>query len=198
MCLIRGSVSCANYVAKWVRFRCKSTRGDQRGVNDGAFAHHQAFLGQVPVDRVEDLARQPVGLKQVAELQQSRRVRRRFAAQADADESTNGLAVVDRVFDTFVRQTKALLGYVHAQHARQSNRWPVGTFDLRIERLDGFMQLAPQRYAVDLSEEPVAPRQLLLRSIFKLEKALLHGRWRTVGMPLLSQVYQPWETVPDE
>ena len=54
-------------------------RGDQRGVDDGAFAHHQAFLGQVPVDRVEDLARQPVGLKQVAELRQGRRVRRRFA-----------------------------------------------------------------------------------------------------------------------
>lgn len=75
----------------------------------------------MPVDRVEDLARQPVGLKQVAELQQSRRVRRRLAAQVDADESTNGLAVVGRVFDTFVRQNEALLGHVHAQRARQSD-----------------------------------------------------------------------------
>ena len=152
----------------------------------------------MPVDRVEDLARQAVGLKQVAELQQGRRVRRRFAAQVDADESTNGLAVVDRVFDTFVRQTKALLGYVHAQHARQSNRWPAGTFDLRIERLDGFMQLAPRRYAVDLGQEPVAPRQFLLGGVFKVGEALLHGRWRMVAIPLLSQVEPQQGTVPDE
>lgn len=75
----------------------------------------------MPVDRVEYLARQPVGLKQVAELQQGRRVRRRFATQVDADASTNGLAVVDRVFDTFIRQANALLGHVHAQRARQSD-----------------------------------------------------------------------------
>jgi hypothetical protein len=46
------------------------------------------------------------------------------------------LAVVDRVFDTFVRQAKALLGHVHAQHARQSDRWPAGALDRWIERLD--------------------------------------------------------------
>ena len=79
-----------------------------------ALRRHQAFLGQVPVDLVEELARQPVGLQQVAELQQRCRVRRRLAAQVDTDESTNGLAVVDRVFDTLIRQPKALLGHIYA------------------------------------------------------------------------------------
>ena len=159
---------------------CRRRRGDQRGVDDGAFAHHQALLGEVTVDRVEDLACEPFGFKQAAELQQGRRVRRRLAAQINVDKSANGLAVVDRIFDAFVRQTKALLGHVHAQHASQSDRRPTSAFDLRIERLDGLMQLAPRRHAVDLSEEAVAPRQLLLGGVFEVGKALLHDRWQTV------------------
>ncbi|WP_223149421.1 hypothetical protein, partial [Pseudoduganella aquatica] len=35
-------------------------------------------------------------------------------------------------------------------------------------------------------------------SIFKVGKALLHGRWRTVGVPLLSQVGLPQGTASDE
>ena len=172
--------------------------GDQHGGDDGAFAHHQTLLGQVPIDRIEYLARQPVGFKQVAELQQGRCVWSRLAAQIDANKGTNGLAVVDRVFNAFVRQTKALLGNVHAQHARQPNRWPAGAFDLRIERLDQFVQPAPRLHAVDLDQEAVAPRQLLLGGVSKVGKALLHGRGRTVVMPILSQVGQPQGTVPDE
>jgi hypothetical protein len=49
------------------------------------------------------------------------------------------------------------------------------------------MQLAPRRHAIDLGERAVAPRPLLLGGVFKVGKALWHARWRTVGMPLLSQ-----------
>jgi len=34
------------------------------------------------------------------------------------------------------------------------------------------MQLAPRRYAVDLGQEPVAPRQFLLGGVFKVGEAL--------------------------
>ena len=80
------------------------------------------------------------------------------------------MAVVDRVFDAFVKQAKALLSYIHAQHARQSIRWPTGAFDLWIERLDQFVQLAPRRHAVDLGQEAVAPRQLFLVAYSRSEK----------------------------
>ena len=155
-------------------------RGDQRGVDDGSFAHHQAFLGQVPVDGIEDLARKPVGFQEVPELQQRRRVRRRLAAQVNSDEGADGLAVIDRIFNAFVRQAKALLGHVHAQHARQSDRRAASAFDLRIERLNNLVQFAPRRHAVDLGQEAVAPRQLLLGGVFEVGKALLHDRWQTV------------------
>ena len=59
---------------------------------------------------VEDPPGQLLGFQQVPKLGQGCRVRRRLAVQVNADKSTNGLAVVDRVLDTFVRQTKALLG----------------------------------------------------------------------------------------
>lgn len=59
---------------------------------------------------VEDLVCQTVGLKQVPELQQRRGIRCGLAIQVNADKSVDGLAVVDSVLNTFVRQTKALLG----------------------------------------------------------------------------------------
>ena len=35
----------------------------KRRVDDGPLAHHQALFGQVPVDRIEDLARQFLSLR---------------------------------------------------------------------------------------------------------------------------------------
>lgn len=69
---------------------------------------------------------------------------------------------------------KVLLGDVHAQHALQPDRRSPGALDRRIERLDQFVQPAPRRHAVDLGQEVVAPRRLLLGGVFKVGKALLH------------------------
>ena len=132
-------------------------RRDQRGIDDGPFAHHQTLRRQVPVDGLENLTDQLMRLEQSAEFQPRRRVRRRLPIEVDTDEATNGLAVVERVLDAFVRQAKALLGNVHVQHVRQSDRRTAGTFDFWIERCDQFMQLRPERDAVDLRGEAVAP-----------------------------------------
>lgn len=75
------------------------------------------------VDLIENPARQIVLLQQSTELQQRRRVRCRFVREIDADEASNGLAVLDRIFDSLVRQTEAPLRDVHAQHALQARRW---------------------------------------------------------------------------
>jgi hypothetical protein len=40
------------------------------------------------------------------------------------------------------------------------------------------MQLPPRGHTADLSEEPVAPSQLLLGSIFDVREALLHDQWQ--------------------
>jgi hypothetical protein len=54
--------------------------------------------------------------------------------QVDADETSNRLAVVNRIFDSFVRQTEALLGYVLAQHAFQAHRRMAPAIALRVIR----------------------------------------------------------------
>jgi hypothetical protein len=72
---------------------------------------------------------------------------------------------MDRVPDAFVRQTEALLGHIPAQHACQADWRTTRVLDLRIERLDEFVELAPQRHAVDLGEEAVARRALFLGGV---------------------------------
>jgi hypothetical protein len=42
--------------------------------------------------------------------------------QIDANKGADCLAVVDRIFDAFVRQAEALLGDIHAQHSFEANR----------------------------------------------------------------------------
>ena len=61
-----------------------------------------AFAGKVHVDFIDGPARQVVLLQQPAELQQRRRIRRRFMRQIDAVKSPNRPAVVDRIFDFLV------------------------------------------------------------------------------------------------
>jgi hypothetical protein len=117
-------------------------------------------FGEVSVDCVEDLARRFICFEQVAKLEQRRRVRRHFAAQVDANEIKNGLAVVDHISNALDRQTKTSLGHVHPPHALQTDQRMTCAFDLRIERLNQLVQLAPRRDVIDLSEETVTPREL--------------------------------------
>lgn len=63
----------------------------------------------------------------------------------------------------FIVGQRLAFGALHGHMPRhrfadQSDQWPAGAFDLRIERLDQFVQLAPRRHAVDLGQEAVAPR----------------------------------------
>ena len=151
-------------------------RGDQGSVDDSTFTHHQTLLGQVPVDGVENLARDAFCLEQMTKLQQRRRVRRRLAIEVDTDKTTDCLAIVNRIFDAFIGQAKTLLGHVHAQHAGKADRRAARTASLGTVRLDQLVQLALRRHAVDLGEEAVAPRQLLLGGVFEVGKASLHDR----------------------
>lgn len=154
------------------RRRC----GDDAGVDHGSFAQQQALGGQVLVDRLEDALGPLVLLEQSAELQQRRRIGRVLAAQVDADESADRLAVVHRVFDAFIGETEALLRDVHAKHPLQTDRRAATAFALRIERLDRRRQRRPRHNRFDLGKKAVAPRLALLGSVLELREAHLHGR----------------------
>jgi hypothetical protein len=74
------------------------------------------------------------------------------------------------------------LGHIHAQHAYQADWRTTRALDLRIERLDEFVELAPRRHAVDLGEEAIAPRELFLGGVFEVREGLLYGRCRAMNV----------------
>jgi hypothetical protein len=96
------------------------------------------------------------------------------SVQIDPNESANRLAVVDRIFNAFVGQPKALLGDVHAQHPMHTDREPTAALALGIERFNLGYQCQPRRHLLNLTQNPVASRNPLLGHIFKIRKTRLH------------------------
>jgi hypothetical protein len=65
-----------------------------------------------------------------------------LARIVDADEAADGLAVVQRVLNPFVRQPKAVLRDVHPEHALQPDE-RAASVALGVVRLDHRHQLRP-------------------------------------------------------
>lgn len=80
----------------------------------------------MPIDGVEDLARDAFCFEQMTKLEDCRRVRRRLAVELDTDETSDSLAVVNHIFAAFVGKTITLLGNVHAEHTSKANRGQPG------------------------------------------------------------------------
>ena len=87
---------------------------NQRRIDYRPFSQKKASLRQMAVDGVEDRFSEVVAFQQVTEVQERRGVRCRLSPQINANEAANSLAVVKGVLNPFVREPKALLGYVHA------------------------------------------------------------------------------------
>lgn len=156
----------------------RGRRSDQGGIDDGSFAHHQAFVRELGVDRIEDLVGQLMTFKQPAELEQCREIRGGLARAFDADEAADRQAIVDRVFAPFVRQPEALLRRDHPQNSSEPDRRATGLFSLRIVRFESGRRRRPRRYRLDLGQKPVSSREILLLSVLKVGKACLHAQSR--------------------
>lgn len=170
-------------------------RGGRRNegrVHQGALLQHQPLGRQVCVDAGEDALGESMLLQQAAEFEQGGGVRRRLPRQVDAHEAADGLAVVHGIFRSLVREAKALLDDVHAQHPLQTDRRTAPTFTLGIERFQLRQQLSPWRHRFDVGKKTVTPRHLLLRRIFQLGKTRLHRfRPRQVAVRPFSHHIQP-------
>lgn len=148
-------------------------RSNDGGVNNSAFLEDQALCGQQGVDGFEDALGQLVCFQQAAKFEQGSGVRCGFSRQVNANKSPDGLAVIDGVFNAFVRESKALLGDVHAQHPLYANRRSAPACSFRVERLDLRDQGGPWRHFADFVKKPVAPSDLLLCRVFQFGKACL-------------------------
>ena len=71
------------------------------------------------VDCRKDSWGQAVRLEQTTKFEQRRGIRRYLAIEVNADEGTNGLTIVEAIFNAFVRQPEALLRHLlHSIRAR--------------------------------------------------------------------------------
>ncbi|AHY45130.1 hypothetical protein UIB01_17445 [Stutzerimonas decontaminans] len=123
-----------------------------------------------------------MGFQQAAKSQQGSGIRCRLTAQVDADETTNGLAVVDGIFGTFIGETETLLHDIHAQHARQPNR-RASTLacGVAIERRHLRLHLCPGHQLFKVSQEAISASLLFLAGIFEFGEGLLHARNKAHG-----------------
>ncbi len=128
--------------------------GQQRGIHQCAFAHHQTPDGQIRVDSLEDPFAQVVRFEQTTEFQQGGGIRHAVGYQINPGKSPHRLAVVDGVLYGFVGQTIPLLEEIHPQHPLQPDR-RASPFALRIEWLDHSQQGRP-------GNDLLHPRQKLL------------------------------------
>ena len=158
----------------------RGRRSDDRGIDHCAFPQQQAAGGEMHVDGGEDTLGQLVCFQQTAELEERSGIRCRFAAEVDADEATDRMAVVKGVFRSLVRQPEALLGNVHAQHTREADRRAATSFAFGVERFHLRQQRRLRRHGVNLAEKAVAPRDFLLGGVFEVRKASLHRRLRSI------------------
>lgn len=90
------------------------------------------------------------GFEQLPELEQRRCIRNGLTRQIDADEAADRLAIVDSVFDSFIRQPEAQLCSVPPPRAFQPVRLTTVAFSLRIERFEFGHQRRSWRYCLDL------------------------------------------------
>ena len=68
----------------------------------GHVRRNMHFIGQVSVDGCKYLSCDVLCFKQMAKLQQRRGVWCGLDIEINADETTDGLAIVDRIFNTFI------------------------------------------------------------------------------------------------
>ena len=84
------------------------------------------------VDGGEDTRGELMGFQEATELEQGGGIRCAFPRQIDADETADGLTVVEGVFRGFIGKPEAVLRQVHAQHALKANRRSASTFATRV------------------------------------------------------------------
>jgi hypothetical protein len=111
----------------------------------------------VGVDVIEDGFGELMAFEQVTEMQQGGGVGCGIPGEVNADETADGLAVLDGVFDAFVGEAEALLRHIHPQHPGKSNRRTTWTTATWVERGDGMFQCSPGCDGVEFSEEAITP-----------------------------------------
>lgn len=77
---------------------------DQRGIDNRPSMQNQSLFSQMDVDRLRDLAREPIRFKQPSEFPQGGRIARRLPRKIDPHKAPDHPAVVPLVLHPFVEE----------------------------------------------------------------------------------------------
>ena len=122
--------------------------GRTRCMNDGCVndctAVHDEPRGVQPLFHViKDLARDVVFFQQVAEVKECRGIGCLFSGEVDLQEVFHGVAVIDGILDSLVRETEPVLQEVHTQHCLKRDQFSAALF-LDIVRRDECHPFVPR------------------------------------------------------
>ncbi len=158
-------------------------RGNEGGIDHGAFAHEQAAFAQVGVDLGKQRWSEAVCLQQAAELEQGGGVGHDCTRQVDAHKLAQRLAVGDGVFQALIGQAVPLLQEIHPQHALHSDGRAAHAAALGIDGFDHGNQSCPRHDALHLAKKLLATRHALVHRMFGTGKTeLVHGGTGAGGM----------------
>lgn len=110
-CLMHLRISCM------ISVLCGAGGLDDGSIHDGSPLHHESCRGQAICHILKDLPAYIVLFEQMTELQQGGGIRHLLLAEIKAQELLHGIAVINGVLYSLIRQVEPSLHQVHAEHA---------------------------------------------------------------------------------
>jgi hypothetical protein len=116
---------------------------DDGDVNDCTAVHDESCGVQPLFHVIEHLAGDVMLFQQVSKVQECRSIRCPFDGEVDLQEALHGIAVIDCILDSLVRETEPVLHEIHAQHRFERDSLPATLF-LDVERRNEFHPFFPR------------------------------------------------------
>ena len=167
--------------------------GRTRCMNDGCVndctAVYDEPRGVQPLFHViKDLARDVVFFQQMPKMQKCRGIGCLFSGEVDLQEVFHGIAVIDGILDSLVRETESVLHKAHTQHCLKRDQFSAALF-LDIVRCNECHPFVPRNDGVHGLQKGFTPCCSLAVCALHVGKGLLHHDVASLssccGFPLL-------------
>lgn len=167
--------------------------GDNRGINNGAFSHHQALLSQLGAYGIEDHLAQFVTLKQMTEAENGA-VIWQPVGQPQSGKAAHGLDLVQRILHRRIAEVVEQLQAVHPKHnGERVRRVSILTLGVVLAKL--LLQLGSGNQTIHFFQEQLPPRFTLFVLVFgfgesQLAHAIFHLKGVTAKLHQIAGVVQ--------
>ena len=89
---------------------------DDGSIHNGSTMHNHPLLFQTALHVLKELFPYVMFFQQMAEFQKGSSIRNLFTGKVEVHERPHGIAVIDCIFDSSIREVKPVLHKVHTEH----------------------------------------------------------------------------------